>query len=265
MSERIVIRTPENVEFEFERAGLASRAAAWLIDAAMIAGLIAVAAIVLAIVGVVLGGIAGALVALAVFAIQWGYSVFCEWYWDGRTLGKKALGLRTIQERGVRITFFQAALRNLLRIADFLPGAYLVGAATALLDRDGRRLGDIAAGTLVVRVRTSPMPSVLVPPNERYNSFVRDPAVRAAATRVRAPEREAMVALAMRRERLPLPVRVALFKRLAAHLESLLGVPRPAVFSDEKYVLNLTAVVLDRSDSGRRSHVQDASFARTDR
>jgi uncharacterized RDD family membrane protein YckC len=251
MSERVVIRTPENVEFEFERAGLASRAFAWTIDLLVIGGLIGVVSIVLLVAGVVLGGLAGAIVALAIFAVQWGYFVFCEWWFDGRTVGKRALGLRTIQERGVRITFFQAALRNLLRIVDFLPGGYLVGAVTTLFDRRGRRLGDVAAGTLVVHVRTSPMPAVIVPPEERYNSFVKDPAVRAAATRIRAAERETMVALAMRRETLSLPLRIALFKRLAAHLEAAIAIPRPPVFSDEKYVLNLTAVVLDRGRADR--------------
>ena len=250
MSERVVIRTPENVEFEFERAGLASRGFAWIIDLAVIGGLMSVVAIALGIAGIFLGGLAGAIIALAIFAVEWGYFVFCEWFFDGRTVGKRAMGLRTIQERGVRITFFQAALRNLLRIADFLPGGYLVGATTTIFDRHGRRLGDLAAGTLVVRVRTSPMPSVIVPPEERYNSFVKDPAVRAAAVRIRAAERETMVALAMRRERLPLRVRIALFGRLAEHLERVLAIPRPSVFSDEKYVLNLTAVVLDRGETG---------------
>jgi uncharacterized RDD family membrane protein YckC len=253
--ERTVIRTPENVEFEFERAGLASRAAAWLIDLGLIGALLLLVALASLLAGIVLGGLATAVLFLLAFAIQWGYFVFFEWYWDGRTPGKRALGIRTLQARGVRITFFQSALRNLLRIADFLPAAYLVGAATTLLDASGRRLGDIAAGTLVVRVRTSPMPSVIVPPGERYNSFVRDPAVRAAASRIRTAEREVMVALAMRRERLPLPVRVSLFKRVAAHLEALVGVPRPPIFSDEKYVLNLTAVVLDPAAAGRNAPV----------
>ncbi len=249
--DRYVIRTPENVEFEFERAGIASRAAAWLIDCAVIAALMALAGLVLLIVGVLTGGLGVGLSLLAAFAVQWGYFVFFEWVLDGRTPGKSVMGLRTIQERGVRITFYQSAVRNLLRVVDFLPGAYGMGVVSALLDRSGRRLGDLAAGTIVVRTRATPMPSVIVPPNERYNSFVRDPAIRAAAVRVRAAERETMVALAMRRERLALPVRLGLFRRMAAHLEALIGVPRPPVFSDEKYVLNLTAVVLDRAERGR--------------
>jgi hypothetical protein len=197
--------------------------------------------------GLALGELASAIVFLLAFAVQWFYFVVLEWRLDGRTLGKHALGLRVIDERGVRVTFLQATVRNLLRIVDLLPGLYLVGATTALLDGRGRRLGDLAAGTLVVRTRSMPMPSAIVPPAERYNSFIEDPAIRTAARRIDAAERDTMVSLALRRERLALPVRLQLFERLARHLEGKLGVGKPPFFSDEKYVLNLTAIVLGAS------------------
>src|SRR4029077_20665243 len=125
---------------------------------------------------------------------------------------------------------------------DILPALYFVGAVCALLDRDGRRLGDLAAGTVVVRQRRSPRPRTLVAKVNRYNSFIHDPVVVHASTRITPRERDAMVGLAMRRESLPLAVRYALFGKLTQHLEARLGMKRPDYFSEERYVLNLTAV-----------------------
>jgi hypothetical protein len=175
---------------------------------------------------------------------MWWYSAIAEWAFGGQTVGKKVVGLRTIQVNGLPISLGQAVIRNLLRVVDLLPGLYLVGGLSALLDGRGRRLGDLAAGTMVVRDRRAPTPSEVLPAAERHNRFLRDPAVALAARRVSAPERDVMVGLGLRRDSLPLSVRRELFARLAAHLEERLGVERPASFSEEKLVLNLTAAVL---------------------
>ncbi len=244
MQRAYVIRTPENVTFEFELAGVASRALAWLVDVLVIVVVIIGAALVIGQLAVVAGGFALALFFVAMFLAQWWYSALFEWWWGGQTLGKRLVGLRTLTERGLRIGFMQAVIRNLIRMIDILPGLYLVGGASALLDARSRRLGDLAAGTIVVRERRAPAPSVVVPPSERYNTFVDDPSIALAVRRITAPERDAMVALSLRREQLPLPVRRELFARLATHLEARLAVARPPFFSEEKYVLNLTAVAL---------------------
>ena len=117
-------------------------------------------------------------------------------------------------------------------------------ALAALIDRQGRRLGDVAAGTVVVRQRRSPQPSAVMAHVDRYNSFVTDPRVIHASQRITAPERDAMIDLSLRRETLPLAVRYALFSKLARHLEARLGIERPTIFSEERFVLNLTAVAL---------------------
>jgi uncharacterized RDD family membrane protein YckC len=238
------IRTPENVVFEFELAGLASRALAWLIDVVVMFAALLAASCVVSALQVVAGGFAVALLSIAAFLVQWWYSALAEWWTGGRTLGKMVVGLRTLDERGLRITFLQAVVRNLVRIVDLLPALYFVGGVSALLDPSGRRLGDLAAGTIVVRERRAPPPAQVVPPAQRYNTFISDPIVVHAARRIAPLEREAMIGLSLRRERLPLAVRHELFTRLAKHLEARLGVPRPPFFSEEKYVLNLTAVVL---------------------
>ena len=247
------IRTPENVTFEFELAGVTARALAWVVDLALMVFAIVALSCVFSALSNIGGGLALALLFIAIFLIQWWYSAVCEWWLGGQTIGKRVVGLRTLQERGIRITFLQAVIRNLVRVVDILPALYLLGGASAILDRHGRRLGDIAAGTIVVRERRAPMPMAVVPPSERYNSFVNDPDVAMAARRVTPPERDAMVGLALRREQLPLAVRHELFGRMAQHLEERLGVERPPFFSEEKYVLNLTAVVLGGGDVAKRA------------
>lgn len=249
-----VIRTPENVTFEFELAGIASRALAWLIDVLVMAALIVAAAQVAGVFVPFAGGLAGALLFIAGFVVLWWYQTLFEWWWGGQTLGKRLVGLRTLSADGVRIGFTQSVVRNLVRVVDMMPGLYLVGGVSALLDGHGRRLGDLAAGTIVVRVRRTLAPSAIVPPSERYNSFIDDPSVALAVRRITAPEREAMVGLSLRRDLLPLPVRRELFARLAAHLEDRLRVPRPPFFSEEKYVLNLTAVALARGTEAKAAH-----------
>lgn len=251
MSRAYVIRTPENVTFEFELAGVAARALAWVVDVLVMLVLIVTAVQILGRFVSLAGAFANALIFIAVFLVQWWYTTLLEWWWGGQTVGKRIVGLRTLSERGVRIDFVQSVIRNFVRIVDLLPGLYFAGGASVLLDRHARRLGDLAAGTIVVRERKAPAPSVVVPHAERYNSFVDDPAIALAARRITAPERDAMVSLSLRREELPLAVRRELFARLAAHLEDRLGVARPPFFSEEKYVLNITAVALSASDPVR--------------
>ncbi len=253
-----MIRTPENVTFEFELAGIASRALAWIIDVAVMATLLIVASQVVRAVSPVLGGFGAALFLLAAFLIQWWYSAVLEWWWGGQTVGKRIVGLRSLSSNGIRMSFMQATVRNLMRIVDLLPGLYLVGGCSVLVDEHRRRLGDLAAGTIVVRERKAVAPTTVVPVSERYNTFVDDPAIAMAVRKITAPEREAMIGLSLRRERLPLPVRRELFAKLAAHLESHLGIARPHFFSEEKYVLNLTAVAM--ATQGRPLSQPDGSL-----
>lgn len=252
MSSPYVIRTPENVTFEFELAGIASRALAWFIDVLVMFTLIAGTSRLISSALPFAGGLAQAVLFVVVFLVQWWYSALLEWLWRGQTVGKRIVGLRTLSEQGVHIDFVQAVVRNLVRVLDLLPALYFVGGLSALLDRRSRRLGDLAAGTIVVRERKTPAPSVVVPSADRYNSFIDDPAVALAVRRITAPEREAMVSLSLRREELPLGVRRELFARLAAHLETRLGIDRPSFFSEEKYVLNLTAIALGLGEAPSR-------------
>lgn len=254
MRDIYTIRTPENVTFEFELASVASRAIAWFLDVIVMAIGIVIFSCVLS----WAGGFGAAILFVVIFLVQWWYSALCEWFWGGQTVGKRVVGLRTLQLSGVRITFFQAVVRNLIRIVDLLPALYFVGGVSALIDRHGRRLGDLAAGTMVVRERRAPLPSAIVSHAERHNSFVQDPHVIHATRKITPPERDAMVALSLRREELSLPIRRDLFRQLSQHLERRLGIDRPHFFSEERFVLNLTAVAV-AGLSERRSLVPPKS------
>jgi uncharacterized RDD family membrane protein YckC len=98
-----------------------------------------------------LSGFGSGTTLVLVFFLEWGYYVVCELLLDGRSLGKVALRLRVVTDAGRPLGFFQSVIRNLLRAADFLPVGYAVGLLAMAQDRHFRRLGDLAAGTLVVR------------------------------------------------------------------------------------------------------------------
>ncbi len=95
-------------------------------------------------------------------AAEWSYFVLFDMLGGGRSLGKLVAGLRVVRDGGLPITFRASAVRNLLRIVDYLPTSYLVGLTSMVVSPEGKRLGDMAAGTLVVRLdRPAPAPPIL--------------------------------------------------------------------------------------------------------
>ena len=79
------------------------------------------------------------------------YAVVSEWVWRGQTVGKRLMGLRVVDARGLRLEPSQVIVRNLMRLLDALPALYLVGGIACVFSRHRQRLGDLAAGTVVVR------------------------------------------------------------------------------------------------------------------
>jgi uncharacterized membrane protein SpoIIM required for sporulation/uncharacterized RDD family membrane protein YckC len=157
------VETPEQVVFSYTIAGIGSRAAAATIDYVLIALLLFTLGIGgIAFLGVTKTRIAAggawvlAVLMLLVFGVFWGYYVLFEALWDGQTPGKRRLGLRVVRDGGYSVGFAASAVRNLMRIIDLQPGAsYGVGMISAILSPSGKRLGDYAAGTLVVRERAA--------------------------------------------------------------------------------------------------------------
>jgi uncharacterized RDD family membrane protein YckC len=148
----LVISTPERVSFEYQVAGLGTRGIAQILDLLILAGvLIGVYFAAIAIGQAGSGTIAYLVAVIGSFVIIFGYFWGCEAFWSGQTIGKKVFRLRAVGDRGEPMTFFQAGIRNIVRIVDFLPYAYGVGLVVLFVNGKGKRLGDLAAGTLVVK------------------------------------------------------------------------------------------------------------------
>lgn len=180
-----------------------------------------------------LGGLALALYALVNFALIWGYFVVFELLWNGQTPGKRVAGTRVVRLDGSPAGALAIVVRNLVRLIDFLPGAYGVGLLTMLIDRRSRRLGDLAAGTLVIRERREITLATLQPaaapaaPDpaaaERLDALAREyHRLRALS----AADYDLIVDALGRRARGAIDD--ALLARLAAALATRLGGPAPA-------------------------------------
>ena len=151
----LVVTTPERVSFSYTTAGLGTRFVAQAVDLFLLAIVAAAGGVVLFQLATVLPGSDLPLILLIFFAFSllWGYFVALEAIWSGQTPGKRLLRLRVVGLRGEPITLSQAAVRNLLRPVDFLPVYYGVGIITIFASTRSQRLGDMAAGTVVVRER----------------------------------------------------------------------------------------------------------------
>src|SRR5690242_9689657 len=148
----LVVATPERVSFDYQVAGLATRGIAQLLDLLILS--LVLAGVYFAAVAVAAGGsdTLGYLIAvIGTFLVVFGYHWACEAFWSGQTVGKKAFRLRAVGDRGEPLTFAQAGIRNVVRIVDFLPYAYGVGLVVLFINGRGKRLGDLAAGTIVVK------------------------------------------------------------------------------------------------------------------
>lgn len=160
--ETLQIDTPENVVFGYQIAGIGSRFLACFVDTLLISALLLFVNFALAaflrITDLATGSDSVttwlvALFGLLSFAIFWGYYIFFETLWNGQTPGKRRNGLRVIRRNGTPVTAGEVVIRNLVRIIDLLPAFYGVGIVAMFIDGQSRRLGDLAAGTLVVRDR----------------------------------------------------------------------------------------------------------------
>jgi len=167
--DQLTIETPEQVAIRFPVAGIGSRFLALLADS-LVQG-VAYAVLTLLLLLVVSAApdhlqpvarnsekwfVAG--IILLNFILYWGYFTLFEAYWNGQTPGKRICKLRVIRDSGRQITFFESMTRNLLRAVDGFPGFYAIGVVAMLANRRNRRLGDLAAGTLVVHERAPEPP-----------------------------------------------------------------------------------------------------------
>lgn len=160
------VELAEGVEIRLRMAGPMLRASAYLIDFLLRALILTVSGVVVAFAGIAMGGLVSTGVfLLGWFLLDWFYPVWFESGKRGATPGKRAMGLRVVQANGSPITVGQAVVRNFLRFIDGMPlFTYGFGIASCLASRRFQRLGDLAAGTVVVYARLPGAPIVAAPP-----------------------------------------------------------------------------------------------------
>lgn len=138
--------TPEGIALSLRPAGVVPRALAYLVDFAIRGAIL----IGIAIVAGLLKGLGQAIILVSLFLLEWFYPVVFELTRAGATPGQRMMGLQVVMDSGLPVTPAAAIVRNLLRAADFLPLFYASAAVSMLVRHDFKRLGDLAAGTLVV-------------------------------------------------------------------------------------------------------------------
>jgi uncharacterized RDD family membrane protein YckC len=253
----LLIRTPEGIEFALPLAGPFSRMLALLIDLAAILAFSQVLEKVLAPLLVFGRDIAGGVLVVANFAMSLLYAMIAEWGWRGQTIGKRLLGLRVVDARGLRLEPSQVIVRNLMRLLDALPALYLVGGIACVFSRRRQRLGDLAAGTVVVRTPRLPRPDLDQVLGNKYNSLAEHRHLAARLRQKVEPEvaRIALDAL-LRRDQLDPSARLLLFAQLAGHFRALVPYPAEVIeqIADEPYVRDVVELLYRPADreSGAR-------------
>ena len=238
----LVVRTPERVSFDYQVAGLGTRAIAQILDLLILTGVVLGIVFASAAVGQTgFSTVAFLLGLVGSFVAVFGYFWACEAFWSGQTVGKRVFRLRAVGDRGEPMTFFQAGIRNIVRIVDFLPYAYGVGLVVLFINGRGKRLGDLAAGTIVVKdsdyVQLWQLPGgrAPAPPSEPHSEApIEPPPQPSLPTLPFAPATPAELVLrrldpdlrrfvgsyARRRPQLPLPLRAQLAGQVQANLQA---------------------------------------------
>jgi uncharacterized RDD family membrane protein YckC len=265
--DQLSIETPELIAIEMPLAGIGSRFIAVLIDMLIWgAGLL----VILMLVWIVQPALQAfsrlsyqwvvALITLSLFLLNWGYFTLFEAFWNGRTPGKRIARIRVIQISGRPIGLFESMARNLIRYIDQIPSFYAVGMITMFATRQHQRLGDLAAGTVVVRDRDYEAPQwretgartftaqvfAPRPPVPEPHTLVSLPGF--AVAKLSTSFLEVLEAFFARRLDMALATRQALANRIAASIQAQSGLEPPPGTSVETF---LEAVARDLRDIAR--------------
>jgi uncharacterized RDD family membrane protein YckC len=229
------IATPEGVQLALPLAGIATRFMALMLDLLIIAGV----ALILLMAALVTAEAVAVIVASSLVLVFYiGYFVIFEVAGGGRTVGKRAVGLRVVMDGGAPAGLRASLIRNLMLLIEGLPLSYAPAIISALVTRNNQRLGDLMAGTLVVREIKPPRPRYQMPspvppiPPERYASW--------DVTAIGDNESGAVRAFLERRHQLEPGARGALAAQLAGRLRPLVAGVRPGL-SDETFLEYLAA------------------------
>ena len=253
-SDQLSIETPELVAIQMPIAGIGSRFIALLVDYLIwIPGILIVGRLFafflpsLKAFNSLSEQWAFAIYLFLIFLFNWGYFTLFEAFWNGRTPGKRVARIRVIQRSGRPIGLFESMARNFIRYVDQIPFFYAVGAIAIFVTRDHQRLGDLAAGTLVVRDRIEETASN----NESTRTFTANifapPAPTSAphnalslpdhaVAKLSSADLQVMESFFARRLDMPLDTRQALARRIASAVQGKSGLEPPADVSDETFL-----------------------------
>ena len=242
------ILTPEHVEVRLQPAGPASRFLALIVDSLIAAS---VSFGMTRLLGPLLpAGFAVPLFATMNFVLTWGYHVFFEVQKRGQSPGKRLLGLRVVDGRGLPLTLEQSFVRNVVRILDFAPAFYGLGALVLGLDRSRRRLGDIVADTIVVEEGRAASLAASAARREAPTSL-RTPRLAAQIRRrIGIEEREFLAQLVLRADGLEPRARFDIFEEVGGHYRRRLEI-EDRTLSGENLVRGVAAILFDRLTSSR--------------
>jgi uncharacterized RDD family membrane protein YckC len=227
----LIVSTPERVSFDYQLAGLGTRALAQILDLLIVSGLLLAISFVALYAAAAASAAAATLIAvIGGFVVIFGYFWVSEGLWSGQTIGKKAFRLRAVGDRGEPLTATQAGIRNVVRIIDFLPYAYGVGLIVLFVNGKGKRLGDLAAGTIVVKDSDSvalwQLPGATTPvppvggPGLLSNPYTAASPAEVSLRRLDPELRRFVSSYARRRPELSIAVRVQLAGQLQSSLRS---------------------------------------------
>jgi uncharacterized RDD family membrane protein YckC len=236
----LTVTTPEHVEIQLETAGAGSRFLAILIDFAITTGVSGFVSQVAAL--MLPNAIANAVIITASFVITWGWHLWFEIRHQGQTPGKRALSLRVVDARGLPLSVHQALVRNIVRVIDFAPLFYGVAAISSTVDPLRRRLGDIVAGTLVIREAKAPAYRGELAAERRFNTLRTPRVMRLIRHRISLEERELLLTICLRAEKMTPVARYDLMEEVAAAYRARLDVDEEGV-SGENFVRDLTSVL----------------------
>jgi uncharacterized RDD family membrane protein YckC len=233
---------PEAVPLDLETASIGSRFLGLLIDWGIQGVLLLILLIIASKTSV--GWLGTTIVFVLIFLIIWGYPIALETLWRGRTVGKVALGLRVVTKEGGQIGFRHAAIRSALGIVDFAMTSGACAVICVLLTRDNQRLGDLAAGTLVLRERTGltrPTPTTFAAPMglDSYTESL-DLAGLGPA------EYGVVRAFLLRAPSLPPPVRARLAAQVGETIAKRVQPPPPAGVPAEIFLASVAAAYRNR-------------------
>jgi uncharacterized RDD family membrane protein YckC len=254
--DQISIDTPELVSIELPLAGIGSRFIALLVDYLIWgAGLLVVVILAILLLPAlrtfnrISAQWAEAIVIFIVFLFNWGYFTLFEAFWNGRTPGKRVAKIRVIQRSGRSIGLVESMARNLVRYVDMQPfPVYGVGVIAMFVTRQHQRLGDLAAGTLVVRDRESETPlwgdtGSRTFTARLFNAHVPIPEPHTAVTlpalgisRLSSADLEVLEGFFSRRLDMNLATRQGLALRIAAAIQAKSGLETPAGVSVETFL-----------------------------